>query len=236
MTYIENVFLCMVSPLLIAALCMGKRQTRFFFFCFAGMGACLLSAYINTFFAALYGADALAAAVEIAPVVEEVMKLLPLLFYLLVFEPKPEKIKTAAVISALSFATFENVCYLIQNGAGHFSFIFFRGFGTGAIHVICGAIVGGGLAYAWQRTWLKIAGTCGLLGAAITFHATYNLLIAVYRICSACPDPDGWKAGCFPPPIKTTLKILFGRAAFLRLFLFLKKFDFGVRVFPDFCT
>ena len=175
MTYIENVFLCMVSPLLIAALCMEKRQTRFFFFCFAGMGACLLSAYINTFFAALYGADALAAAVEIAPVVEEVMKLLPLLFYLLVFEPKPEKIKTAAVITALSF---ENVCYLIQNGAGHFSFIFFRGFGTGAIHVICGAIVGGGLAYAWQRTWLKIAGTCGLLGAAITFHATYNLLIA----------------------------------------------------------
>ena len=178
MTYIENVFLCMVSPLLIAALCMGKRQIRFFFFCFAGMGACLLSAYINTFFAALYGADALAAAVEIAPVVEEVMKLLPLLFYLLVFEPKPEKIKAAAIITALSFATFENVCYLIQNGAGHFSFIFFRGFGTGAIHVICGAIVGGGLAYAWQRTWLKIAGTCGLLGAAITFHATYNLLIA----------------------------------------------------------
>ena len=46
------------------------------------------------------------------------------------------------------------------------------------MHVICGAIVGGGLAYVWQRVWLKIAGTCGLLGAAITFHAIYNLLIA----------------------------------------------------------
>lgn len=45
------------------------------------------------------------------------------------------------------------------------------------MHVLCGGIVGEGLAYAWQRTWLKIAGTCGLLGAAITFHATYNLLI-----------------------------------------------------------
>lgn len=44
--------------------------------------------------------------------------------------------------------------------------------------MICGAIVGGGFAYVWQRTWLKIAGTCGLLGAAITFHAIYNLLIA----------------------------------------------------------
>ena len=167
MTYIENIFICMASPLLIAALCMGKRQTKFFLFCLAGMGACLLSAYINTFLAALYGADTFGATAEIAPVVEEVMKLLPLLFYLLVFEPKAEQIKIAAVITALSFATFENVCYLIQNGAGHFSFIFFRGIGTG-----------GGLAYVWRRTWLKIAGTCGLLGAAITFHAIYNLLIA----------------------------------------------------------
>lgn len=127
MTYIENVFICMASPLLIAALCMGKRQTKFFLFCLVGMGACLLSAYINTFFAALYGADTFAATAEIAPVVEEVMKLLPLLFYLLIFEPKTEQIKISAVITALSFATFENICYLIQNGAGHFSFIFSGG-------------------------------------------------------------------------------------------------------------
>ena len=78
MTYIENIFLCMVSPLLVAALCMGRRQLRFFLFCIAGMGVCLLSAYINTFLAAVCQADALAATAEIAPVVEEIMKLLPL--------------------------------------------------------------------------------------------------------------------------------------------------------------
>ena len=168
----------MVSPLLIAALCMGKRHIKFFLCCLVGMGACLLSAYINSFLAALYGAYTLSTTAEIAPVVEEVMKLLPLLFYLLVFEPKMESIKNAAIIVALAFATFENVCYLIQNGAGHFSFIFFRGIGTGAMHVICGAIVGGVISFVLQRTWLKIAGTCGLLGAAITLHAIYNLLIA----------------------------------------------------------
>ena len=68
MTYIENVFLCIASPLLIAALCMGKRQRKFFLFCLAGMGACLLSAYINTFFAALYRADTFTTTTEIAPV------------------------------------------------------------------------------------------------------------------------------------------------------------------------
>ena len=77
MTYIENIFICMVSPLLVAALCMGRRQLRFFLFCIAGMGVCLLSAYINTFLAAVCRADALAATAEIAPVVEEMMKLLP---------------------------------------------------------------------------------------------------------------------------------------------------------------
>ena len=107
MTYIENIFLCMVSPLLVAALCMGRRQLRLFLFSIAGMGVCLLSAYINTFLAAVCQADALAATAEIAPVVEELMKLLPLVFYLLVFEPEGDKIKAAAITLALDLATFE---------------------------------------------------------------------------------------------------------------------------------
>ena len=56
MTYIENIFVCIAAPLLVAALCMGRRYLRFFLFAFAGMGACLIASYLNTFFAALYGA------------------------------------------------------------------------------------------------------------------------------------------------------------------------------------
>ena len=179
MTYIENVFLCMASPLLIAALCMGKRQRKFFLFCFAGMGVCLLSAYINTFFAALYKADTFAATTEIAPVVEEVMKLLPLLFYLLIFEPKAEQIKNAAVITALSFATFENVCYLTQNGAGQFVYLLIRGFGTGAMHIVCGSVYGRVLRPVWGSRPLRAACLFGLLCVAIIYHAIYNLLVSV---------------------------------------------------------
>lgn len=178
MTYIENIFVCIAGPLLLATLYMGKKYYGIFFFCIAGMGVCLLSAYINTFFAKLYNADFINATTQIAPVVEEIMKLLPLLFYLLVFEPKPEKINVAVLIVATSFATFENICYLIETGAAQLSFILIRGFGTGAMHIVCGAIASYGLVYVWQHGWLKIAGTFGLLGAAITFHAIYNLLIA----------------------------------------------------------
>ena len=178
MTYIENVFVCIAGPLLLATFFMGKKYYGVFFFCIAGMGACLLSAYVNTFFAKLYNADFINATTQIAPVVEEIMKLLPLLFYLLVFEPKPKKINMAVLIVATSFATFENICYLIENGAAQLSFILIRGFGTGAMHIVCGAIASYGIVYVWQYSWLKIAGTFGLLGAAINFHAIYNLLIA----------------------------------------------------------
>lgn len=178
MTYIENVFVCIVGPLLLVTLYMGKKYYSVFLFCIAGMGASLLSAYINTFFAKVYNADFVNASTQIAPVVEEIMKLLPLLFYLLVFEPKSRKINMAVLIVATSFATFENICYLIENGASQLSFILVRGFGTGAMHIVCGAIASYGLVYVWQHNWLRIAGTFGLLGGAITFHAIYNLLIA----------------------------------------------------------
>ena len=109
MTYIENVFVCIAAPLLLAFLCMGKKYFRFFLFSLAGMGACLLSAYINTFFTIYYNTNAFYASVEIAPVVEETIKLLPLLFYLFVFEPDTKEIKMAILIVSVGFATFENI-------------------------------------------------------------------------------------------------------------------------------
>ena len=178
MTYVENFFVCVAAPLLIAMLFMGKKSYRFFLFTFAGMGACLLSAYLNTFFAQLYQADLMNASTQIAPVVEEIMKFLPLLFYLLIFDPESGKISSTVLTIAASFATFENIVYLTQSGAGNLAHLLIRGFGTGAMHIVCGAIICYGLVYVWQRNWLKIAGTAGLLGASITYHATYNLLVA----------------------------------------------------------
>ena len=66
----------------------------------------------------------------------------------------------------------------IQYGAEHLGFLLIRGFGTGAMHIVCGAIVDCGIVYVWQCRWLKLSGTLGLLGISIGFHGIYNLLIA----------------------------------------------------------
>jgi len=183
--YIENVFVCIAAPLLIAILFLDKASRKSLAFFIAGMGMCLLSAYINTFFASLYGADLEQATVELAPAIEETMKLLPILFYLLVFEPTFREARSAILFVAEGFAAFENVCYLIENGSSHLLFLLMRGFGAGAMHIICGVIVGQGLLYVWERPWLKVAGTFGLLSIAITFHAIYNLLLSAGGIAQA---------------------------------------------------
>ena len=178
MIYIENIFICLAIPLVLSMLFIGGRTRIFMLFIIAGMGVCLLSAYVNSFFMGYYGVDATVAVVEITPVCEEVMKLLPLLFYVLIFEPKVRNLPEAAVALAVGFATFENVCYLTENGAENFMFLLARGLSAGALHILCGILIGFGLSYVFRHRWLAFTGTMGLLGACIAFHAIYNLLIS----------------------------------------------------------
>ena len=83
MDYIENIYVCLMAPLTITAFCLRGRGRRMILFLLGGMTVCLLSSYISTFLAAARGTDLLTASLEIAPLVEELMKFLPLLFYLL---------------------------------------------------------------------------------------------------------------------------------------------------------
>ena len=178
MNYIENIYICLAAPLLIAALCMRGRGRRMILFLIAGTTVCLLSSYINTYIAAVIGAGTLTASIEIAPMTEELMKFLPVLFYLLVFEPTKEDIIDSVLMTAVGFATFENACYLTGYGAADIVHLLVRGFGAGAMHVVCGFLVALGILYLWDRVWLQLAGTIGLLSVAITYHGIYNILVS----------------------------------------------------------
>ena len=178
MIYIENIFACLTIPLALCILFVGGRTRRFMLFVITGMSVCLLSAYVNSFFMGYYGVSATVAIVEITPVCEEVMKLLPLLFYVLIFEPRVRDIPEAAIALAAGFATFGNVCYLTENGAENLMFLLIRGLSAGALHILCGILVGFGLTCVFRRRWLAFTGTVGLLGTCIVFHAIYNLLIS----------------------------------------------------------
>lgn len=193
MTYIENIFLCLAIPLILSLFFpRGKSQT-FTLFVIIGMGISLLSAYVSSFCMVYYGATAAQTTVEITPVIEELMKLLPLLFFLLVFEPRPREVSAAALAIAVGFATFENVCYLTENGAANFTFLLIRGISAGALHILCGIFSGYGISYVFRRRWLAFTGTIAVLGVCSGIHGIYNLLISA--------DGTWWIAGCIFPSV-----------------------------------
>ena len=177
MTYIENVFICIAIPLILSMLFTRGRARSFTVFVTIGMTVSLLSAYVSGFFMSALGADAVISAIEITPVSEEVMKLLPTLFWFLIYEPDIRKLPDVAIGIAVGFTTFENVCFLAENGAEDIRFVLIRGISAGALHILCGIMTGFGLSVVFRQRWLALTGTVGILGFCIGFHAIYNLLI-----------------------------------------------------------
>ena len=191
MNYIENTYICLAAPLLLAILLLRRDGRRALLFLTAGMTACLLSAYVSSFTAGAIGMDLAMASHEISPVVEEIMKSFPLLFYILIFEPRKEHAISATLLTAVGFATFENVCFLTAYGTKDLPRLLIRGFGTGAMHVMCGMAVSVGLYFLWEKIWLRAVGGFALLCFVITYHALFNILVnqtgAAFWIGSAVP-------------------------------------------------
>ena len=51
MTYLENAYVCLAAPLLVAILCLKGTWRRALAFLLTGMTCCVLAAYISTFWA-----------------------------------------------------------------------------------------------------------------------------------------------------------------------------------------
>ena len=64
MTYIENIFLCLAIPMILSLFFIRGRSRSYTLFVTIGMGICLLSAYVNSFFMWLYGVDGTVAAID----------------------------------------------------------------------------------------------------------------------------------------------------------------------------
>ena len=178
MIYAENILICIAVPLVIS-LWFVRRGARMFVASFlTGMLVCLLAAYISGFIIAAGGFLEEEAAIFISPVIEEIMKWLPLVLYLFLLEPENEGIILAAVGIGAGFATFENCCYILTIGAESFAYIMIRGFAVGVMHIVSIFALGMGLVLARQFRVLSFSSVIGALSLSMSFHALYNLLVS----------------------------------------------------------
>ncbi len=177
MIRIETIYICMIAPLLISLLFMPRTRKKYVFMVIAGLTTCLFSAYFNSFYALVYGIDIEIAKIEIAPLIEEVMKFFPVLFYLIIWMPDKKEVLDTSVIIAISFSIFENIYYLLEGGIVDLEDLFIRSFSVPAMHILFGLIVGHGLTYIWRNKQLKFISSLAIICVTITLHGQFNLMM-----------------------------------------------------------
>ncbi|MCR5466183.1 MAG: PrsW family intramembrane metalloprotease [Lachnospiraceae bacterium] len=185
MIYAENILLCIAIPLSICLLLVKGTNRRFIGSFLLGMGMCLLSAYISGYLSIVTGYGESNTAIFLSPVVEEFMKVVPLLFFLLLFEDSSELIINTAIAVGAGFATFENCCYILNYGAGNLSYVIIRGMSVGVMHIISVYALSLWLIASIQLKAFSFTNIIGALSLSMTFHALYNLLVSEPGITSA---------------------------------------------------
>lgn len=178
MIYVENILICIVIPLIIASFFVKGNARSFSVSFVIGMLVCLVSAYISGSIDVIGGIGSERTSIYVSPMVEELMKLLPMIFFLYIMEMNDEQLILCAVSTGAGFATFENCCCLLTGDTYTFSFVLVRGLAVGVMHIVCMAALTFGLIMARKLKVLSIPSIVGAFSLSCTFHAIYNLLVS----------------------------------------------------------
>ncbi len=178
MVYAENVLICIAVPLVIALMFLRGGGRKFVITFLLGMVACLLAAYMSGFTQVIFELSNEETSVFISPITEEIMKLLPILFYIYVIETKGEEIMFVAVGIGAGFATFENACHILTSGSHNLYYILIRGAAVGVMHLVTMVVLSMALDLLREYRTFSLVGILGALSLAMTVHALYNLLVS----------------------------------------------------------
>ena len=182
--YSENILFCIAVPLILVIFFIRGNARRFDISFLIGMTVCLLSSYISGFFGSVSCTDAQETAIFISPIVEELMKLLPLLFVFTVFKPDGRQLFLVAAGLGAGFATFENCCFLLSSRNTSLAFTAVRGLSAGVMHIVCVVVLAISLLIIRRYEAYSFASVIGATSLSMTFHALYNLLVSAESAAS----------------------------------------------------
>lgn len=171
-------FLCFILPLVMLNFLLDARARMIVGFLMVGMFCCLLASEINGLLYNVFPFGLIYLTTNLTPLVEEILKAIPVLFFAIVVSDNREKILGVAMSVGIGFAILENAYIMSENiDSVTISWAVVRGIGAGLMHGICSMSVGIGASFAKNKRILFIPGTAALLFTAVIYHGCYNLLI-----------------------------------------------------------
>lgn len=178
MIYAENILICIAIPLIVSLFFIHGNVKRYMGAFLTGMIMCLLSAYISSFLGGAFDAADNETAVFLSPMVEELMKLLPLMLAMLLLGVEDTALTTLAVATGAGFATYENCCYILTSGAENLGYVLIRGLAVGVMHIVSILALAIWFNLAKRLKVFTLSSVMIGVSIAMIFHSLYNLLVS----------------------------------------------------------
>ena len=174
---IVSLFVCLMFPLAMSLLVLAGKSRQLFVFLLAGIFLCLFASQINGMIAAATGKDMYTLTTTVTPVVEEIVKTIPILVLALLLGGDRQTLLECALMVGLGFATMENVYILMEAEQVSLLWAASRGFGAAMMHAATSLIVSYSISYCKVRKKTFLTGTYATLLGAMVFHGIYNMLV-----------------------------------------------------------
>ncbi len=172
------IMICMVAPLLLLMTLLNKPSRLLLGFVLGGMVLAVCAYELNSLAHNLFGLSGAELSIKAAPVIEEILKALPVLFFAILVSDDRKQVLQLSMAVGIGFAILENAFLLITYADQvSIGWAVVRGVSTSLSHGICTMIVGCGIIFVHKQKKLFYTGTFALLAAAMTLHAIFNLLI-----------------------------------------------------------
>jgi len=170
--------ICMVVPLLLLMTMLDNKSRLLLGFVLCGMMLAVCAYEVNSLVCYLFQLSGPELSIKAAPIIEEILKALPVLFYAALVSDERKQVLQLAMAVGIGFAILENAFLLITYvDAVNIGWAIVRGVSTSLSHGICTLIVGCGIIFVRKQKKLFYTGAFALLAAAMTLHAIFNLLI-----------------------------------------------------------
>ena len=176
------IFICTAVPISLMLSLLEKKSRITVFYMLLGLILCLLASQVNSALRGLfYGAwdtDLFAVTTTLTPIVEELLKAIPIIYFGFVISNKRSELLTISMALGIGFAILEN-CYILVSNLENTSVLWAltRGFSSALLHGMCASLVGYGVSYVKTRKKLSYTGTFALLTVAIIVHGLFNAFI-----------------------------------------------------------
>ena len=172
------ILICIAVPLLLLMTLMDARSRLLTGFMLVGMLTAASAYEINSTVQVMFWMTGQEVSVRVAPVIEELLKAVPILFYSVAVNDDRKILLPLSMAVGIGFAILENA-YLLTAYIDQvtISWALVRGLSTSLSHGLCTLTVGYGMSFVRKQKKLFYTGIFGLLSLAMTFHAVFNLLI-----------------------------------------------------------